>query len=168
GLGQVVKANPHIASGRTGEVCPPNTLMFLREIGVVAVGVAYLCIDPLDLRSVWINVEPNFLAQGVQVFLFDHDNPHVLRGLRPIAHWLLFVCHCCGPFHCCETLWGKRSKERCAGSSLTSACAQARPPFAGSSSLRLPARTWMRGILRELTHFLLIAAVLPGRAGSAR
>ena len=44
-LRQVNKRDPHIASGRTGEVFTPNMIVLLREVGVVAVGVECLRIN---------------------------------------------------------------------------------------------------------------------------
>ena len=93
GVGQVVKADPHIAAGGTGEVFPPYLLVFLREVEAVAVGVECLRIGPLNLGSLWIDLEPNSLAQGIQVLHCDLDGWHVLRGLRQV----LLVCHCVFP-----------------------------------------------------------------------
>src|SRR6266404_4421468 len=56
--------------------------------------VECLRIDPFDLRSLWVDVKPNYLAQDMQVFLCDFDSRHVLRGLRQVRHSLLLACHC--------------------------------------------------------------------------
>jgi len=56
GLGQVVKADPYIAAGGAGEVFPPYTPVFLREVGVVAVGVDCIRIGPLNLGGRWVEL----------------------------------------------------------------------------------------------------------------
>src|SRR5262249_44287612 len=61
-LGQIVKTDPHVASGRTGKVFSPNLPVFLREIGIVAVGVECLRIDPLNIGSLRVDVKPNCFA----------------------------------------------------------------------------------------------------------
>ena len=64
GLGQVVKADPYIAAGGAGEVFPPYTPVFLREVGVVAVGVDCIRIGPLNLGGRWVDLEPTALRKA--------------------------------------------------------------------------------------------------------
>src|SRR5262249_32942876 len=71
-MGQVAKPNPHITSGRTGEVFPSNLLALLREVRIITVGVECLRIGPLNLGSLWIDLESGCFAPGF----------HFLRGPR--------------------------------------------------------------------------------------
>ena len=64
-LGQVAKAYPHVASRSTGEICPSNLLVLLREVGIITLGVECLCIGPKNLGGLWIDLAPNGFAQGV-------------------------------------------------------------------------------------------------------
>jgi hypothetical protein len=78
GVGQVVKLDPQIASRRTSEVISPNLLELLRQVTTITVGIEYLRIDPVDLSSVWINMPPDFLAQGLQAFHCDLNSGHIV------------------------------------------------------------------------------------------
>jgi hypothetical protein len=78
GVGQVGKPDPQIASRRTSEVISPNLLELLRQVTTITVGIEYLRIDPVDLSSVWINIPPDLVAQGLQVFHCDLNSGHIV------------------------------------------------------------------------------------------
>src|SRR5262249_38300456 len=62
-VGEVAKVDPHVASGRTGKIFPPDLLVLLREVRVDAVGVECERVLPRNLSSFWINLKTRFLAQ---------------------------------------------------------------------------------------------------------
>jgi hypothetical protein len=77
-FGQLAKPHPHVASGRTGEICPPSTAVFLRKVGVDTVWFKYPRIIPIDLSSFRINLERSFLPDT-----------------EPSFHCqFLLICHC--------------------------------------------------------------------------
>src|SRR5262249_33403559 len=79
-LRQIAKPDPYIASGRTGEIFPPDLLQLLREVWIDAIGVECLRICPLDLCSFWIDPKTGFLAdrEPSLPLLICHDRSHLL------------------------------------------------------------------------------------------
>ena len=64
-LGQVTKADPDVASWRTGKIFPSEVLLaFLRKVSVNPVRIEGLRINPHNLSGLRINREPGLLADG--------------------------------------------------------------------------------------------------------
>src|SRR6266568_8586932 len=66
--GKVVKGDPNITSGRTGEVFPPDLLVLLWEVRIDAIRIECLRIAPLNLGSLWIDFQPSFFADCEPLF----------------------------------------------------------------------------------------------------
>ena len=61
-LRQIMKVDPYVASGGSGEVFPSNALAFFRKIWINTVGVEHLRVSPIHLGGLWIDLESCFLA----------------------------------------------------------------------------------------------------------
>src|SRR5262249_51995332 len=105
-LGQIVKADPHVASRRTGKIFPPDLVTFLRQVGVDAVWIERLSVFPNDLGGFWINLKTSFLADRAPSFplLVCHHRFHLL-SLR-----------CAPGFVCCFPLGGTHNPLEVLGS----------------------------------------------------
>jgi hypothetical protein len=85
---QIAKPHPYVASRRTGEVFAPDLLVLRRELRVDAVRVECLRICPLNFSSLWIDLEPSFLADCGPTFplLVDADLDRLKLGVVDADH----------------------------------------------------------------------------------